>query len=84
MTSQSSNMLSSSNFFDAVLFLLLSLVTGPSFLSISSLVLELTICFYKGLTRNPEIASSEFCPISGEWSELGIPNLAQVSLMKCY
>ena len=29
------------NFFDIVLFLLSSLVTGPSFMSISSLVLEL-------------------------------------------
>ena len=30
---------------------------------------------YKGLTRNPEILLSEFCPISGDWGELGIPNL---------
>ena len=29
------------NFFDVVLFLLLNLLTGPSFMSISSLVLEL-------------------------------------------
>ena len=44
-------------FFDAVLFLLKSSVTGPSFMSISSLVLEfwqMTIFFYKGLTRNPK------------------------------
>ena len=34
-------MTSSSNFLDMVLFLLSSLVTGPSFMSISSLVLEL-------------------------------------------
>ena len=34
-------MTSSSNFFDVVLFLLSSLVTGPSFMSVSSLVLEL-------------------------------------------
>ena len=45
-----------------------------------------TIFFYKGLTRNPEIGNtpSEFCPISGDWDELGIPNLARMSLMKCY
>ena len=32
--------MSSSNFFDGVLFLLSNLVTGPSFMSVSSLVLE--------------------------------------------
>ena len=41
MTSQFSDMTSTSNFFDVVLFLLSSLVTGPSFMSMSSLVLEL-------------------------------------------
>ena len=46
----------------------------------------MTIFFYKGLTGNPEseIPSSEFCPISGDWGELGIPNLARMSLIKCY
>ena len=29
-------------------------------------------------------ASSEFCQISGDWGKLEIPNLAQMSLMKCY
>ena len=38
-----------------------------------------TIFFYKGLTRNPE-----FWPISGNWGELWIPNLAQISLIECY
>ena len=41
MTSQLYYMTSSSNFFDFFLCLLLSLVTVPSFMSISSLVLEL-------------------------------------------
>ena len=41
VTSQFSNMTLSSKFFDVVLFLLSSLVTGPRFMSISSLVLEL-------------------------------------------
>ena len=36
-----SDMTSSSDFVDVVLFLLSSLVTGPSFMSMSSLVLEL-------------------------------------------
>ena len=40
MTSQFADMTSPSIFFDAVLFLLSSLATGPSFMSISSLVLE--------------------------------------------
>ena len=43
----------SSNLFDAFLFLLSSLVNGPRFMSISSLVLE----FFKGLTINPEIGN---------------------------
>ena len=46
----------------------------------------MTNSFYKGLTRNPEIGNipSEFCPISGGWGELGIPNLPQTSLIKYY
>ena len=27
---------------------------------------------------------TDFCPISGDWGKLGIPNLAQMSIMKCY
>ena len=27
---------------------------------------------------------SEFCPISGDLGKLGIPNLAQMFLIKCY
>ena len=31
----------------------------------------MTIFFYKGLIRNPEIRNEyEFCPISGDWGEL--------------
>ena len=41
MTSQLFDISSSSSFFDVVLFLLSSLVTGPSFMSISLLVPEL-------------------------------------------
>ena len=41
MTSQFSDMTSTSSFFDVALFLLSRLVTGPGFMSISSLVLEL-------------------------------------------
>ena len=87
MTSQFSDMTSSSIFFDVVLFLLSSLVTGPSFMSISSLVLELwQFSFIRDWPeiRKSEIPPSEFCPISGDWGKLGIPNLARMSLMKCY
>ena len=43
------------NFFDVVAFLLSSLVSGPSFMSVSVLVLELSqILFIRVLTRNLE------------------------------
>ena len=31
-----------------------------------------------------KIPPSEFFPISEDWCKLGIPNLAQMSLIKCY
>ena len=27
---------------------------------------------------------AKFCPITGDWGKLGIPNLARMYLMKCY
>ena len=42
----------------------------------------MTIFIYnKDLTRNLEIRNtpSEFCPISGDWVKLGVPNLAWIS-----
>ena len=56
-------------------------------MSISSLVLELwQFSFIRDWPeiRKSEIPPSEFCPISGDWGELWIPNLAQMSLIKCY
>ena len=44
----------------------------------------MTIFLHKNLTRNPEIPLSEFDRISGDYCKLGISNLAQMSLMKCY
>ena len=44
----------------------------------------MTISFYNRLTRNLEIPPSEFCPISGDWGKLGVPNLVQTSLINCY
>ena len=87
MTSQFSDMTSTSYFFDVALFLLSSLVTGPGFMSISLLVLELwQFSFTKDWPeiRKSEITPSEFCPISGDWGELWIPNLARMSLIECY
>ena len=34
--------------------------------------------------RKSKIPPSEFCPISGDWGKLGIPNLEPMSLIKCY
>ena len=74
-------------FFDVVFFLLSNLVTGPSFMSISSLVLELwQFSFIRDWPeiRKSEIPPSEFCPISGDWGKLWIPNLAGMSPIKYY
>ena len=70
-----------------LLFLLLSLVSGLSFMlmSLSALVLQ-----QSSLTKDwPEIQKLEiplfeFCSKSGDWGKLGIPNLTLISLMKCY
>ena len=87
MTSEFSDMASPSNFFEFFLFLLSNLVTGPRFMSISSLVLELwQFSFIRDSPeiRLSEITSSEFCPIYGDWGELWIPNLARLSLIGWY
>ena len=89
MTSQFIYMKSASNFFDVAMFILSSLVTSPSFMSISLLVLELRqFSFIKDWPeiRKSEIPPPEFCPISRDCSKLGIPNFARirVSLKKCY
>ena len=88
MTSQFVDMTSSSKLFDVVLFLLSSLVTGPSFMSISSLVLELwQFSFIRDWS---EIRKSEYPRLSfaqfleAVASELGIPNLARMSRIKYY
>ena len=75
------------NFFDVVFFLLSSLVTGSSFISISSLVLELwQFPFIRDWPEiwKSEITTSEFCPISGGWGKIGMPNLTGTFQIKCY
>ena len=87
MMSQFADMTSSWNFFDVVLFLLSSLVSGPSSMAVSSLVLELwQFSFIRDWPeiQKLKILPSDFCPISGDWNELGIPNLARMSLIKFY
>ena len=75
------------NFFDVVLFLMSRLVNDASFMSISSLVLELwQFSFIRDWPeiQKLEIPTSEFFPVSGDWGELWIPNLARISLIECY
>ena len=87
MTSQFSDMTSTSNNFNVVLFLLSSLVTGQSIISISSLVLEFwQFSFTRDWPeiRKSEIHPSEFFPISEDWGKLWIPNLARMSLIEFY
>ena len=75
------------NFFDVVLFFLSSLVTGQSFMSILSLVLELwQFPFIRDWPeiQKSEIPPTEFCRTSRDWDELRIPNLTWASLVKCY
>ena len=78
--------MTSLSFFDVVLLLLSSLLSGPSFMSIPLLVLELWqfyfISGWPGI-RKSEIPLSKFYAISGDWGELEIPNLVRMSLMKC-
>ena len=87
MTSHFADMMSLSKFFGIFLFSWSSLVIGPSFMPISSLVLELwQFSFIRDWSeiRKLEIPPSEFCPISRDWGKLEIPNLARMSLMQCY
>ena len=72
-------------FFDVALFLLSSLVTGPSFMSVSSLELwPFTFIRDWSEIRKSKTPPSKFCPISRDCGKLGIPNLAGMFLMKCY
>ena len=85
MSSQLSDMTSMSNFCDVVLFLLLGLVTGLNFMSISSLILELwqfsCIRDWPEI-RKLEILPSDFCPNPRDWNKLVTPNLGRISLIK--
>ena len=77
-------MASNSIFFYADLFFLSSLVAGPSFMSISALFLEFSFVRDWLEIWKLEIPWSEFCPISGDWGELQILNVAGMSQIECY
>ena len=85
MTSQLCDMMSSLNFFEVALFLLSSLVAGPSFTSISLLVLELwQFPFIRDCPeiKKSEIPSFEFYPISK--IEESLNTKFGMSIIKCY
>ena len=85
MTPEFVNMISSSIFFEVVVFLLSSLATVSSFMSISWLALEFWQFLFLFLfieVRKLEIPLP--CPIFGDWEKLAISNLARMSLIKCY
>ena len=72
---------------NVVLFLLTSIATGPGFMLISSLVVELwQFLFIRDWpeTQKSEITPSGFGSISGDCCKQAIPNLARTSLIKCY
>ena len=71
MMSQRSDMTSLSYFFDVVVFLLSSLVTGPSLLLVTVNIGTgsgvMTIFVYKGFTRNPEITNTPVLVLRKIW-----------------
>ena len=90
MASTFTEMTPSPIFFDVVLFLLLSLVAGPSFMSISLLLVELwQFSFIRDGPEiwNSEIHSSQICPISGDSGKWGIPYMPRMflkNIIQCY
>ena len=82
MTWQLADMASSSKLFGIVLFFFSSIVTGPSFMSIASLVLEILQFFsirYWPEIRKSKIYMSEFLLNISRLSWVGYTNL-----IKCY
>ena len=75
-------MTSSSNFLDVLSLLLTILVNGPSFMSICFMLCHWFWSYDNVLLQGID---HEYWPrISRNWGELGIPNFARMSLMKCY
>ena len=65
--------MTSSNFFDIVLSLVKFSYWSKFYLNIVTSSGVMTIYFYKGLTRNPEIRNTPVwvLPNTGDWGELG-------------
>ena len=87
ITSQFPKLTSSSKFFGVALFFFPILVNGPSFMSISSMVLELwQILFIRDWPEicKSKLPSTEFYSISGDQEELKIQSLARLFLAKTY
>ena len=72
------------HFFNVAVFPLSNLVSGPSFISMSLLVLELWQ--FSFIRDWPEIRKSEIPPSAfyPNWDKLGKPNLSRMSLIECY
>ena len=77
-------------FFDVAVFLLPSLVTGPSLMFISLLVLELWQIFCKELVSNPEIGNatvwvlSNMCRVGSNISKEKLLNAANFQVCSFY
>ena len=82
MTSQFSEMTSSSIFWRCFVSLVNFSYWSKFHVNITTGFGVMIISCYKGLTKNLEIG--EFSPISRDWGELGLPNLARTPLIKCY
>ena len=83
------NIVSLFSFLDGAMFLLSHLVTVHcSNFHVNTITGSgiMAVFVYKKLTRKWEVVNtpSEFCPISGDWDKSGIPNFAQMYLMKSY
>ena len=87
MTSQLADMTSSTSFICRCFVFLVKISYWSKFhVNVITGSGVMTIFFYKGLTRNPEIGYIPVwvLPISGDRRELGIPNLARMFQTKCY
>ena len=87
MTSRFVDIASTSDLFDLAYFILSNRVTGPGFLSISLLILQLWqllfITYWQEIQKS-ETNPSQLCAIFRDWGELWIPNLAGLSLLQSY
>ena len=86
MTLQFADMMSSSHFLSCRVSLVKFSYWSKFHVNIITGSRVLTIHFYKELARNVEIRNAPVCVLPTIWrmGKLGLPNLAQMSLMKNY